>query len=56
MIIAMVVTLALARPAPIAVAQTPAQSWLDRPLAGWNKAGAPLPAPPRDQIGRLKPA
>ena len=24
-----------------------AESWLDRPLANWNTAGAPLPAPPK---------
>ena len=27
-------------------AQTAPQSWLDRPLANWNKAGDRLPAPP----------
>lgn len=28
------------------VAQSPPASWLDKPLASWNTAGAPLPTPP----------
>jgi hypothetical protein len=26
------------------VAQAPAETWLDKPLANWNKPGAPIPA------------
>jgi LppP/LprE lipoprotein len=33
----------------VATAQT---SWLDRPLAGWNAAGAPLPKGSADAAGR----
>lgn len=29
-------------------AQAPPASWLDRPLASWNKSGARVPAAPRD--------
>lgn len=32
-------------PTRLVTAQTPAVSWLDRPLAGWNVRGAALPAP-----------
>jgi hypothetical protein len=34
-----------------ALAQAPPASWLDRPVAGWNKAGEKLPAPPAIQGG-----
>jgi hypothetical protein len=37
---------ALSAVASLASAQTPPASWLDRPLASWNKAGDPTPAPP----------
>ncbi len=40
---------ALALLASTATAQNPPASWLDRPLAGWNKAGDKVPAPPRAQ-------
>src|SRR5207344_2195153 len=30
-------------------AQSPPASWLDRPLASWNKPGASVPAAPRDR-------
>ena len=30
-------------------AQAPPASWLDRPLASWNKPGASVPAAPRDR-------
>jgi hypothetical protein len=42
--LAMTIAIVVLRPAPVA-AQTPAAGWLDRPLAGWNVRGAPLPAP-----------
>lgn len=35
--------LALASPAFPAAAAQPPSSWLDKPIANWNKAGAPLP-------------
>jgi hypothetical protein len=34
-----------------AAAQAPPASWLDRPLANWNKAGEKVPAPPDGQAG-----
>jgi hypothetical protein len=43
-------TLALAAGAlltfTVSAAQNPPTSWLDRPLANWNKAGSPLPVAP----------
>lgn len=37
---------ALALSLAVSAAQTPPASWLDRPLSGWNKAGAAVPPAP----------
>lgn len=37
---------ALAFSLAVSAAQTPPVSWLDRPLSGWNKAGAAVPPAP----------
>lgn len=40
---------ALSAVASTASAQAPPASWLDRPLASWNRPGASVPAAPRDR-------